>query len=35
LIVDQYEQNRSTGAFILVDESTYHTVAAGMILSME
>jgi sulfate adenylyltransferase subunit 1 len=35
LIVDQYEQNRSTGAFILVDESTYHPVAAGMILNME
>ena len=31
LIVDQYSQNRSTGAFIIIDETTYHTVGAGMI----
>ena len=34
LIVDNYEDNRSTGAFIIVDESTYHTVGAGMIQSI-
>ncbi|MCW9699571.1 MULTISPECIES: sulfate adenylyltransferase subunit 1 [unclassified Avibacterium] len=27
-----YEQNKATGAFILIDEVTYHTVAGGMIL---
>ncbi len=27
-----YTQNQATGAFILIDEATYHTVAAGMIL---
>lgn len=26
-----YQTNHGTGAFILIDESTYHTVAAGMI----
>ncbi|WP_165090056.1 sulfate adenylyltransferase subunit 1 [Neisseria yangbaofengii] len=26
-----YEQNQATGAFILIDEATNHTVAAGMI----
>ena len=31
LIVDPYRRNRSTGSFILVDEATYATVAAGMI----
>ena len=31
LIVDKYNENRGTGAFILVDESTFHTVGAGMI----
>ncbi len=35
LIVDQYSQNRSTGAFIIIDESTYHTVGAGMIENIE
>ena len=35
LIVDQYEQNRSTGAFIIIDETTYHTVGAGMIETVE
>ena len=35
LIVDQYVQNRSTGAFIIIDETTYHTVGAGMIETVE
>jgi len=33
LAVDLYEENRTTGAFILIDESTNDTVGAGMILS--
>ncbi len=33
LAVDLYEENRTTGALILIDESTNDTVAAGMILS--
>jgi sulfate adenylyltransferase large subunit len=33
LAVDPYAENRATGAFILIDESTNDTVAAGMILS--
>jgi bifunctional enzyme CysN/CysC len=32
LFFDEYRQNRSTGSFILVDESTNVTVGAGMIL---
>ncbi|HTY99213.1 MAG TPA: GTP-binding protein [Rhodocyclaceae bacterium] len=32
IFVDAYAENRATGAFILVDEATYNTVAAGMIL---
>ena len=31
LIVDPYRANRATGSFILIDEATNHTVAAGMI----
>ena len=31
LFVDPYQENRLTGAFILVDEGTNRTVAAGMI----
>ncbi|HEX2531992.1 MAG TPA: GTP-binding protein [Burkholderiaceae bacterium] len=31
LAVDAYDKNRSTGAFILIDELTHQTVAAGMI----
>lgn len=31
LFVDPYQANRQTGSFILVDESTNRTVAAGMI----
>jgi sulfate adenylyltransferase large subunit len=33
LVVDPYTRNRTTGSFILVDESTNDTVAAGMIIS--
>ncbi|HAS10627.1 MAG TPA: sulfate adenylyltransferase [Acidimicrobiaceae bacterium] len=32
LFFDEYRRNRFTGSFILVDESTNNTVAAGMIL---
>ena len=32
MMVDEYLQNRSTGGFILVDESSNETVAAGMIV---
>ncbi len=31
LVVDPYTRNRTTGSFILIDESTNTTVAAGMI----
>jgi sulfate adenylyltransferase subunit 1 (EFTu-like GTPase family) len=31
LAFDAYSDNRTTGAFILIDESTNDTVAAGMI----
>jgi sulfate adenylyltransferase subunit 1 (EFTu-like GTPase family) len=33
LILDSYARNRSTGSFILIDESTNDTVAAGMVLN--
>ncbi|HUA50169.1 MAG TPA: sulfate adenylyltransferase subunit CysN [Solirubrobacteraceae bacterium] len=33
LIVDQYACNRTTGSFILIDEASNDTVAAGMVLS--
>jgi len=33
LVVDPYSRNRTTGSFILIDESTNDTVAAGMILN--
>ncbi len=32
LMVDSYSTNRSTGAFIIIDESTNNTVGAGMIV---
>src|SRR5690348_8811065 len=35
LFVDEYRRNRNTGSFILVDEGTNETVAAGMIISAE
>jgi sulfate adenylyltransferase subunit 1 len=31
IFVDAYAQNRSTGAFILIDETSNQTVAAGMV----
>ena len=31
LMVDAYHDNRATGAFIVIDESTNNTVGAGMI----
>jgi sulfate adenylyltransferase large subunit len=33
LVVDPYVRNRTTGSFILVDEATGDTVAAGMVLA--
>ncbi|HEY3577138.1 MAG TPA: GTP-binding protein [Gaiellaceae bacterium] len=33
LCVDPYEDNRATGAFVLIDEATNETVGAGMVLS--
>ena len=32
LFFDEYRRNRDTGSFILIDEATNATVAAGMIL---
>jgi bifunctional enzyme CysN/CysC len=31
VLADEYRRNRTTGGFILVDESTNRTVGAGMI----
>ena len=31
LMADEYSRNRTTGGFVLVDEATHRTVAAGMI----
>ncbi|MGE5689941.1 MAG: sulfate adenylyltransferase subunit 1 [Pseudomonadota bacterium] len=33
LVVDSYADNRTTGAFVLVDEATNETVGAGMVVS--
>jgi sulfate adenylyltransferase large subunit len=33
LCVDPYEENRTTGAFVLIDESSNETVGAGMVLT--
>jgi len=33
LVVDPYSRNRTTGSFILIDETTNDTVAAGMVVS--
>jgi sulfate adenylyltransferase subunit 1 (EFTu-like GTPase family) len=33
LAVDPYSENRTTGAFVLVDEVTNETVGAGMVVS--
>ena len=35
LVVDTYESNPPTGAFILVDEASNDTVAAGMVLESQ
>ena len=35
LLIDEYRRNRSTGSFILIEESTNDTVGAGMILGVE
>jgi bifunctional enzyme CysN/CysC len=32
LLADEYRRNRTTGGFILIDEATNRTVAAGMIV---
>lgn len=32
LMVDAYRENRTTGSFILIDDATNETVAAGMIV---
>ena len=32
LFFDEYRRNRTTGSFVLVDESTHNTVGAGIIL---
>jgi bifunctional enzyme CysN/CysC len=32
LLADEYRRNRTTGGFILIDESTNRTVGAGMII---
>jgi sulfate adenylyltransferase subunit 1 len=32
LMIDEYRDNRNTGSFILIDDSSNETVAAGMIL---
>jgi sulfate adenylyltransferase large subunit len=35
LVVDSYARSRATGAFILIDEATNDTVAAGMVLAAQ
>jgi sulfate adenylyltransferase large subunit len=35
LVVDPYARNRTTGSFILIDEASNDTVAAGMVLNAE
>ena len=35
LVIDAYAQNRGTGCFILIDEVSNNTVAAGMICIRE
>ncbi|MEV4630343.1 sulfate adenylyltransferase, partial [Micromonospora sp. NPDC049523] len=32
LLADEYRRNRTTGGFILIDETTNRTIAAGMIV---
>jgi sulfate adenylyltransferase subunit 1 len=31
IVCDAYDAHPETGAFVLIDEATHHTVAAGMI----
>jgi sulfate adenylyltransferase subunit 1 len=31
IFVDPYQRQRATGSFILIDEATHQTVAAGMV----
>jgi sulfate adenylyltransferase subunit 1 (EFTu-like GTPase family) len=33
LCVDPYGENRSTGAFVLIDEATNETIGAGIVVS--
>ena len=35
VVCDVYEEQAATGAFVLIDEATHHTVAAGMIRRFE
>jgi bifunctional enzyme CysN/CysC len=35
LLADEYRRNRTTGGFILIDESTNRTVGAGMIIEAQ
>jgi sulfate adenylyltransferase large subunit len=35
LMVDPYARNRTTGAFILIDESTNETIGAGMVMEAQ
>jgi bifunctional enzyme CysN/CysC len=35
LLADEYRRNRTTGGFVLIDESTNRTVAAGMIIEAQ
>ncbi|MER7169762.1 sulfate adenylyltransferase, partial [Micromonospora sp. NPDC000207] len=32
LLADEYRRNRTTGGFIIIDDTTNRTVAAGMIV---
>jgi len=34
-MVDRYRRNRTTGSFILIDEASNDTVAAGMVLGTQ
>ncbi|MFV0459016.1 MAG: sulfate adenylyltransferase subunit 1 [Actinomycetales bacterium] len=34
LLADEYSRNRTTGGFVLIDEASHRTVAAGMITSV-
>jgi sulfate adenylyltransferase subunit 1 len=35
LVCDDYERNHATGSFIVIDEASNNTIAAGMICPME